>query len=90
MNKRSLSIALTKDVQRHFWYKRIRGKHLLPLLDPLSLVAKERLWRENIPRQICIRHFVLCFLDQTKRKWFAEKHLSCGFQDENKKNVVVS
>ena len=44
-------------------------------LDPLSLVAKERLWRENIPHQICIRHFVLCFLDKTKRNWFATKHL---------------
>ena len=35
-----------------------------PIVDCLSLIAKEKLWRENIRNQIFIRHFILYFLDQ--------------------------
>ena len=88
MNKLSLSIALTRDIRRHFWHKRIGGKHLLPLLDPLSLVAKERLWRETFLVKFV---FVISFsASWIKQKETGLRQNTYGFQNENRKNVVVS
>ena len=36
-----------------------RAKSISPLLDPMSLVAKQTLGRENVRDQINIRQFVL-------------------------------